>query len=241
MAKNKTDRPELLVFIRHAESARNKVRRTSHSMLSLYDDEESRRGLMGIPDHLIQLTPEGIEQARKTGEALRQRFGLPSYVYHSGYRRTVETAENVLKAYSAEELAQIKVRQHLFIRERDPGYTYDMTNEEAEKHFPFLKEYWKTFGGFFARPIGGESLAQMTERAYMFLNMLFRDRAGQKVFVVTHGGTLRCFRFLLEHWDYEQALRWPPGQGPKNCGVTVYRYDRKLKRLILQEYNTVLW
>ena len=28
------------------------------------------------------------------------------------------------------------------------------------------------------------------------------------VAVVTHGGTLRCFRYLLERWDYEQATTW---------------------------------
>ena len=35
------------------------------------------------------------------------------------------------------------------------------TKEEAEKSFPWLREYWETFGGFFARPPGGESLADV--------------------------------------------------------------------------------
>ena len=48
-------------------------------------------------------------------------------------------------------------------------------------------------------------------------------RAGQKILVVTHGGTLRCFRFLLERWDYARAAAWPEGQAPANCGVTTYR------------------
>jgi len=73
------------------------------------------------------------------------------------------------------------------------------------------------------------------------LNTLFRDRAGKRVAVVTHGGTIRAFRFLLERWTYEQALRWPEGQSPENCGVTVYELDEEKRRLILKEYNTVLW
>jgi broad specificity phosphatase PhoE len=35
--------------------------------------------------------------------------------------------------------------------------------------------------------------------------MLFRDRAGQQVLVVTHGSTLRMFRMLLERWRWEDA------------------------------------
>lgn len=235
--KKRINRPSLLVFIRHAESVRNEAKKGS----IYFADDESRRGIEGTPDHLIPLTENGLRQAALTGPELRRRFGTPAYLYHSGYTRAVQTADGILNAYTARERTRIEVRQHIFIRERDPGYAYDMTGEEVAANFPFMDKYWKTFGGFFARPVGGESLAQMTERAYMFLNMLFRDRAGQKVFVVTHGGTLRCFRFLLERWNYEQALRWAPGESPKNCGLTVYKYDKTQGRLILQEHNTVCW
>jgi len=133
------------------------------------------------------------------------------------------------------------VRVNPFIRERDPGFTYDMTEAEVDQHFPWLREYWQTYGGFFSYPPGGESLAMVTQRVYLFLNMLFRDRAGEKVLVVSHSGTIRCFRFLLEHWDYEQALAWPSGQSPAYCGVTDYHQDRQRERLVLGEYNSVFW
>ena len=74
----------------------------------------------------------------------------------------------------------------------------------------------------------------------MFNGMLFRDRVDQKVFVVTHGGMIRCFRFLLEHWHYEQALTWPEGQAPQNCSLTAYERDGA-GRLALREHNTVCW
>ena len=66
-----------------------------------------------------------------------------------------------------------------------------------------------------ARPPGGESLADVTGRVHEFLNALFRDHAGQKIMIVTHAGTLRCFRFLLEGWTYSQAHRWPDGDSPR--------------------------
>jgi broad specificity phosphatase PhoE len=58
---------------------------------------------------------------------------------------------------------------------------------------------------------------------------------------VIHGGTIRCFRFLLERWDYEPPLQWQEGESPKNCGITACRYDGRAGRLVLQEYNTVAW
>jgi 2,3-bisphosphoglycerate-dependent phosphoglycerate mutase len=230
-----TRRPSELVLVRHAESARNRAKKGS----VYFADDYARKDVAGIPDHEIPLTPEGHAQARKTGEYLCENFGAPDYLYHSGYLRTVQTAEEILSAYPAPQREAVKVRANQFIRERDPGYAYDMTEQEAAAAFPWLKEYWKTFGGYFARPPGGESLADVANRAHTFLDTIFRDRAGRRIFVVTHGGAIRCFRFLLERWDYERALRWPEGQSPKNCGITVYRYDERVGRLALVEYNTV--
>lgn len=231
------ERPNRLVLVRHAESARNEAKKGS----VYFADDEARRNVQGIPDHNIPLTEFGAQQALETGEAIKEHFGLFSYVYHSGYRRTADTTDGMLKAYTPEDVEQMKVRQNTFIRERDPGFPYDMTTEEAEAAFPWLHEYWQTFGGFMARPPGGESLADVVNRVYTFLGMLFRDRQGEDVMVVTHGGTLRCFRFLLEHWDYEQAVTWNNEPHPENCGVTTYEYDSKLGRLALRQYNEVFW
>jgi broad specificity phosphatase PhoE len=230
-------RPALLVIVRHAESARNQAKKGS----VYFADDAARRVVRGTPDHLIELTPDGHQQAAQTGTAIREKFGVFDYVYTSGYARTEQTADGILAAYSPEERARMQLRHNIFIRERDPGFAYDMTQSEAEAAFPWLAEYWRTFGGFMARPPGGESLADVVARVHMFLNTIFRDRAGQKIMVVTHGGTIRCFRILLERWGYEQAERWPPGQTPANCGVTVYRCADAGDRLELAEYNHVYW
>jgi probable phosphoglycerate mutase len=230
-------RPIELILIRHAESARNAAKKGS----TYFADEYARETVKGIPDHEIPLTNNGFEQAHETGIYLRNRFGVPDYFYNSGYLRTEQTQQTILEAFTPEEISRIKQRMNPEIRERDAGYAYDMTTEEAEAHFPYLKEHWATFGGFLARPPGGESLYDVSRRVYTFLNTLFRDRRGKKVWVTTHGGTLRAFRFRLERWNYEKALRWPEGQSPKNCGITVYKLDPVQQRLVLEEYNTVAW
>src|SRR5581483_7740615 len=228
---NKVDRPVQLILIRHAESARNKAKKGA----TYFADEEARKTVKGIPDHEIPITDTGSLQAKQTGVYLKERFGIPDYIYDSGYRRTIETRDCILEAFTPEERKEIELRMNLFVRERDAGFAYDMTDDEAKTHFPWLKEYWKTFGGFMARPPGGESLCDVAERVRQFYESLKEHRIGQKVWVVTHGGTIRSFRFVLERWPIARALSWPPGQSPKNCGITVYDFDKKTGKLVLKE------
>lgn len=230
-------RPSLLVLVRHGESVRNVAKKGN----VFFADDESRRSVRGTPDHQISLTAEGRRQAQVTGRALGERFGSFDALYHSGYRRTIETAEELLAGFGREVQQQLVPQANLFIRERDTGFAYDMTTQEAEAAFPYMREYWQTTGSFFARPPGGESIAQVVERVHSFLDILIRDRAGERVLVITHGGTLRAFRFLLEQWDYAQAERSIHADPSDNCGVTTYTYSRERGHLTLQEYNHVYW
>ncbi len=215
------ERPACLVLVRHAQSARNVAKKGNMFFL----DDEMRKAVQGIADHHVPITDEGRRQAEVTGQALRAEFGTFDYVYHSGYRRTQETAEHLLAAYTPEEREAMRVRHHLFLRERDAGWTYDMTTAEAAAAFPWLQGYWDTFGRFFARPPGGESFADVAERVYLFLGMLFRDRPQQRVLVVSHGGTLRVFRHLLERWTPDEFVaRWDT-EPVANCAVTSYTFD----------------
>ena len=225
----------MLVLVRHGESARNVAKKTNRFFL----DDESRKAVQGIADWDVPLTAIGERQAAGAGRMLRARFGVFDYVYHSGYRRTADTATGILSAYADEERAAMNLRAHAFVRERDAGYTYDMTTAEAEAAFPWLQEYWDTHGLWFSRPPGGESLADVAQRVYLFLNMLFRDRAGQRVLVVTHGGTLRAFRSLLERWPVEEIPIILKDCKTPNCGVTVYGLDPELRRLHLEHLNLV--
>lgn len=124
-----TDRPNRLVIVRHGESTRNLAKNGS----TYFADEEARVSVQGIPDHLIKLTDAGIAHAKITGAQIRKRFRKFDYAYTSGYLRTDQTLEAILEAYPEKERRKIKVRKNPFIRERDPGYTYDMTTAEAEK------------------------------------------------------------------------------------------------------------
>ena len=78
-------------------------------------------------------------------------------------------------------------------------------------------------------------------RVHSFLSMLFRDRAGKRVLVVSHGGTLRVFRYLLERWTHDEFVERFESDPVPNCAVTTYVFDAAARRLVLRELNRVHW
>jgi probable phosphoglycerate mutase len=225
--------PDRIVIVRHAESLRNAVRRGR-----FFKDEEEKAKVGALANHDIPITARGEAQAAATGLALRKKFGVPDAVYHSGYRRTIQTTEGLLAAYPDRERGAIPVHEHIFLRERDSGYTYDMTEEEAERSFPFLTRHWGTFGQFFAMPIGGESLARAAERVYHLLREIRESHDGGTVMLVTHGGIVLALRYWLE--GLALADLGDKFVSARNCGVTVYE-RRDDGRYALAEYDTVLY
>ena len=230
------NRPSLLVLVRHGQSLRNVAPKKNRFFL----DDEARKSIKGLPDHKVPLTELGRRQALAAGVGIRQKFGAFDDVIHSGYTRTVETTEAILQAYPEEERSRMLVRHHLFIRERDQGFAYDMTDAEANEAFPWLQDYWQTFGPFFARPPGGESLAEVCERVYTYLQKMARNLGGRRVLLVAHGGTIWCFRYVIERWTYAEAEERFKTESIPNCSVTSYRFDTSADRLRLDMPPTML-
>ena len=225
-------RPKMLLIIRHAQSLRNVAKRGR----PFFATEDDRKKVEGIPDHLVPLTTLGIEQAATTSPLLRENYGCPDKICLSGYRRTRETTQGLLSSYTPGERATIEMIEDIRLRERDPGYTYDMTEREARKHFPYLQAYWDNFGPFFAKPPGGESFAEMSQRLHDFKEEIFNASPNQVLWFVTHGGPIRLYRFLLERWPHESITNWEH-PAPGNCGITAYKFDARTGEPILVQYN----
>lgn len=222
--------PSLLVLVRHGESERNKAKGGNVR----FPDKESLSAVRGAPSYLLQLTDEGRKQARELGKFLSEEYGDFDMIYHSGYLSTIQTTEEILRAYPDDSLTKkCPIRQDFLIRERDPGFVYDMTVEEIERAYPWLGEYWQTFGRFFGKAPGGESLVQVAGRVRYFLDNLLWGRTANSVLVVTHAGTLQAFRFLLEGWTYEEASRYLGEQKPDNCCVVAYGCKNSKQKLTL--------
>lgn len=214
-------RPQKIIFIRHGESLRNVVRGDHFALQSKADQDR----LGDLYDHDIPLTDRGVWQARESAERIISRYGLPNYVYHSDYVRARHTARLLLEHLSQATRDQIKVRHNLRLRERDPGYTWHMTEDEINRYFPWYQDYYRRIGKLFARPVGGESIMDVHDgRLHTFLNTVIRDRAGQIVWVVCHGHVKRAARILMERLTHEQAEAMIEEPIP-NLAVTAYEYD----------------
>jgi 2,3-bisphosphoglycerate-dependent phosphoglycerate mutase len=210
--------PNRIVLVRHAQSLLNLIKGDARFLPS----EKAKEILKRTPDHLIELTPKGIDMAKQTGKALKKHYGVFDAVYDSGYRRAVQTRVCILKAYAPYERKKMRVFSTPLIREREGGYIYNMTQTDSETAFPWLQEYWDATGPLFARPPGGESIADVYVRAYMFLDMLTQSFCDKSVLVITHGRFITAFRACLENWNHEQIEQCLVSNRPSNCSITTY-------------------
>lgn len=215
---NKDLGPKQIVFVRHAESVRNAAK--GHNVR--FPDENSLNPVKGIPSYETPLSEEGILQAKQLGLNLIKRFGYFDIIYQSGYRSALQTLEGIQSAHQENALTCPKVVQDFLIRERDQGFVFNMHDEEINNQFPWLRDYWQTFGRFLGKSPGSENLAEVAQRARYFLDDLFRYKPEKSVLVITHAGTLQAFRFLMESWTYQQANSYMENQMPGNCAVVAY-------------------
>ncbi len=211
--------PKLLVLVRHGQSDRNAAK-AGHLFFS---DNETRAPFVGVPDRRAALTELGWSQARALGVRLREEHGHFDLVLHSGYRRTRETTEALLEAWPADVSGAMAIGEDALLSERDAGHAVNMTTTEARQAFPWLVEYWRATGPLFARPPGGESLADVAGRVRMFLGSRETDFASKRVLLVTHNGTLRAFRSVLKGWTSEEFELRLREDGHANCAALAYR------------------
>jgi broad specificity phosphatase PhoE len=216
-----------IVLIRHGETQRNVIKRIAHSAATF--PHLHTAGMK--PDHLVELTELGVRQAKCIGKALHDELSedcntFDAY-FDSGYMRTMQTLDAILEAIGMDKNAGGRRRSHLNLREREPGYTFNMTITDLNQAFPWYQEYAELTGYFYERPIGGESLAEMCGRVHTFLNSLRRARKGQRVLIVAHGHIMRAFEYWLNKHGSDRAEELFRPQDEKdrkieNCRVMVY-------------------
>lgn len=188
------------------------------------------------------LTPNGKEQARKTGAALRESGRkAPDIVYISPYLRTQQTFEEMASAWP--ELKDVPHPEEERIREQEHGLqtVYNDWRIFLVNH-PDAAVLRKKEGQYSFRYPHGESVCNVRERARDFISMLIREHAETDVLAITHHLTILSTRANLERWSRQQFEYADEHEKPKNCGVTVYEGDPtqgKNGRLILKEYNKV--
>ncbi len=231
--------PKLLVLVRHGFSLANEVKLGD----GYYVSAENAGKIENVSDEDVPLTDAGRHQAVMTGPFIREAYGTFDAVYDSGYARAVSTRQAMLGAYPTDELLVMETRECYLVRERERGYTFAMTAGDARGHFPWAQKHFEKFGHFYNRSPGGQSHADMCLQVDHFLDKLNQEWAGKKVLVVTHGHTIRAFRYLLEGWTPKSFNEMMNRDAcvTDNCGVTEYRQNLASNKLELVSFNKIYW
>jgi broad specificity phosphatase PhoE len=194
-----------------------------------------------LPDHSIALSAEGRRQARAAGETLRSILldspsvkgardagqpPPPIRMWRSPYRRTRETAEELLSGLGG--LARdgglvLDVCERSQLREQEFGLFDGVPDEELPKSFPREYAHYKKAednGGRFWAPMPmGESRCDVAERVHAMFGTFHRDAERHDIhdiIVVSHGVTIRAFVYAWIGYDWE----WFETQrNPGNCSI----------------------
>ncbi len=208
-------KPKRIILVRHGESEGNADK---------YNYET-------IPDHALNLTDIGKEQALKAGQEIKKIIGDSSvYAYVSPYHRTRQTYLGI-NAHIKENL--ILAIEDPRIREQDWGHLRH-PDENAE----IIKER-KDYSPFYFRLPDGESGADVYDRVSTFLETLHRDfnkkEYPENTLIVTHGMTLRVFLMRWFHWSVEDFHNL---KNPDNCQVVVMEQNQNGQYKLKQALKT---
>jgi broad specificity phosphatase PhoE len=168
-----------------------------------------------VGDHTVALTGLGREQAREAGRRVGAEFLDGALAYCSPFQRARETMAGVL-AGAGLDAGTVRVFEDPRLREVDHGYV-DVDEQQGLR---------SRHGWFYYRYNGGESPADCYDRTSTFLESLMRQAArkrAERVLVVTHSLTIRCFVMRFLHLKVEDFDRMAgPGNG---AVVTLARHE----------------
>jgi phosphoserine phosphatase len=148
-----------VIMVRHGQTEWNRVERF--------------RGQADVP-----LNHTGLMQAASTGERIASSW-KPVAVYSSPLSRAVKTAQ------ATASLLNLAVQIHPDLADIDYGKWQGLTPEEVSVDWPEVLEAWYKTPHLACIP-GGESLAQLRNRAMAAINALAEHHLGQTIVVVGH-------------------------------------------------------
>ena len=193
--------------------------RHGESMANVGENYEAR-----VPDHLVALTENGKEQARRNGEWLRRycdEKGIDlskARIWRSPFLRTRQTSEEFNRFLEIKD-----IREDITLTEQQYGLFHAMPYEEWGRLYPReFEEYRRQMdnqGKFYARLPLGESPFDVAIRVHQFMGTIYRDYEKHGVdtlFIFTHGTTLRAF---LLRWFHYSPEWYHDEWNPKNCWI----------------------
>lgn len=170
--------------------------------------------LMGRTDG--ELSQLGIEQAKKTGQALKD-FNI-NYIYSSPLKRCLDTANLI------NESIKSPLKTHGLLMERDFGF---YTNASAkEVNFDELD-----LDSEENKKAGVESLENIRMRIVNFISLILKEHKEHNIIIVTHDNPIRLFLGEFLNKTYQEILK---EYKVHNCSINIFEVSNK------QEYKMIL-
>ena len=145
-----------------------------------------------MPDHLIPLTMDGINQSLEMGKRLNSHFLKFKKIFfitiwYSPYLRTVQTKDMILS--QIDKNIDVELKECPLIYEREWGELRELINDKENKDKYF---------NFYFRPNGGESFLDLYKRVVSFHQEVILNESRFNV-VISHGEFLKCFLMKLKN------------------------------------------
>jgi len=164
--------------------------------------EANAKNILPGNDDGGKLTVKGIEQAKKAGKELKEKYKI-DMIFCSPLRRAVETLENILIEYPIEG----PVFMCKLLEERDYGEYAGVNEDEID---------WDNFEeDKLNKEMGVESLAELRKRANLFLEDLKLEENVSTVLVVAHSDLLRMIVSILTGKNFN-------GEDIENAEILVF-------------------
>lgn len=148
--------------------------------------------------HNVELSPQGISEAKLSGQNLAKAGIKFDIVFTSTLKRAYNTAEIALNEAGQGALVAGMVKSD-DMRERDYGDLTGLNKDETkEKYGADQVQIWRR--SYDVQPPGGESLQDVVEnrvRPYFESTIKPQMDAGKNILVAAHGNSLRALLIIL--------------------------------------------
>ena len=151
------------------------------------------------------LTNKGLNEAKETGRALKEREFKYSYLYTSILDRAIDTANIILDILKIED---IKTFRDAALNERDYGDLTGLNKDDARKKWGEEQvKIWRR--SYDVPPPSGESLKDTSERVlpYFKKEILPLIINGNNILISAHGNSLRALVMFIEKLSPEEILQ----------------------------------
>ncbi|MBS0245970.1 MAG: 2,3-bisphosphoglycerate-dependent phosphoglycerate mutase [Proteobacteria bacterium] len=153
----------------------------------------------------VDLTEQGIAEAREAGRKLKAQGLTFDVAYTSALKRAQRTLGLILEEMGQPNIPVIKDEA---LNERDYGDLSGLNKDDARKKWGEEQVHiWRR--SYDVAPPGGESLKDTLARTlpYYVTEILPRVLRGERVLVAAHGNSLRALIMVLERLNKETILK----------------------------------